>query len=406
MKDDFFWVLQLIDRFYQAATDDSHWPDLLKDVRQFLDGCGMTLYFADAQLKPTGDIFRDNVPSEAFSAYRAHFHNVDIRLHRSIPGSLNSIVTDLDLVDQATIERHEFYQDFLRPIGHRYVVSAVMDLEDGTYSFCSCHRGLEQEHADSDVLERAALLLPHVKRSLQLRRRLSNDHARGKAAFELLDDLGQAVFMLDGDGRIAWQNGYASRLLEQQDGLITSDGELRALSASAGAELQSLVKSALAASSRPGTRPGGMMTMPRPSLKRPYQILVTPLSRMPEATAATPEVRVGPCAAVFVMDLEQKSVPPAEVLSTLYGLTPAEARLATALSAGVSVKDYAERGDLSVNYVRWLLKQVEAKTDTRRLTELIQLLARQGDYFGAFVKNDKEKDKRTKRLLREIRKKK
>lgn len=393
MKNDFDRVLQLIDRFYQAAADDAHWPDLLKDVRQFLDGCSTTLFFANAQLEPIGDVFRDNVPLEAVGAYRSHFHNVDIRLHRSIPGSLNSIVTDLDLVDEATIERHEFYQDFLRPIGHRYVVSAVMDLDDGTFGFCSCHRGLEQEHADSDVLERAALILPHAKRSLQLRRRLSNDHARGKAAFELLDSLGQAVFLLDGEGRVVWQNDWASRILAQQDGLITSDGELRALSANAGAELQILIKSALMASRRPGTRPGGMMTVPRPSLKRPYQILVTPLSKEPEASLASPEMRVGPSAAIFIMDLEQKSVPPAEVLSTLYNLTPAEARLATALSAGVSVKDYAERGELSVNYVRWLLKQVEAKTDTRRLTELIQLLARQGDYFGAFVKNGKEKDK-------------
>ena len=83
------------------------------------------------------------------------------------------------------------------------------------------------------------------------------------------------------------------------------------------------------------------------------------------------------------MDLEQNSVPRTEVLRTIYNLTPSEARLATALGSGVSIKAYAEQTRLSIHYVRWLLKQVEAKTDTRRITDLIRLLARQTGFFGA-----------------------
>ena len=210
---------------------------------------------------------------------------------------------------------------------------------------------------------------------------------------EVLDSLGQAVFLIDAQGRIFWQNTWADHLLRQQDGLLSSENELRALSAPVSTELQGLVAAAIHASDEPRATPGGLMNVPRPSLKRPYQVLVTPLARMPELKLVSRRPNSTPSAAIFVMDLEQKSVPRPEVLRTLYNLTPAEARLATALGSGATAKDYAERARLSVHYVRWLLKQVEAKTDTRRITDLIRLLAKQTGFFTTMIENIKEKEK-------------
>lgn len=389
MKKDLAWISELIDRCYEAAADDLHWPKLLKEINQFLDGRGATLFFTDLQLKPIDQFFGDNVSPESISDYRAYFHEIDIRMHRAIPGALNSIVTDLDLVDGSTIQGHEFYQDFLRPIGHRYIVSAMMTLDDSSYAFLSSHRGLDQDHADGEIMEKAKLLLPHLRRSLQLRRRLLVANTRGEAALELLHGLGQALFLVSAEGRVIWQNSAADRLLNQRDGLITGEGELRTLSAAANTELQRLVKSAAAISSQPKLHPGGMMTVPRPSLKRSYHVLVTPLATR-EGNRMSQQLSVSPAVAIFVMDLEQNTVPPAEVLRTLYHLTPAEARLATALGSGESIRTYAERSELSVHYVRWLLKQVEAKTETRRLADLIRLLARQAGFFPSDSSNDKE----------------
>ena len=64
-----------------------------------------------------------------------------------------------------------------------------------------------------------------------------------------------------------------------------------------------------------------------------------------------------------------------ERLVSLFGLTPAEARLASALAAGTSVKDYAERAEISINTARWTLKCVQAKMDCRRQGEMIRILS-------------------------------
>ncbi len=390
MNKDLEWVFQLIDRCYGAATDDNEWPSLLKDINGFLDGHAATLFFTDAQLKPIDEFFGYNVSPESISDYQAYFHTIDIRMHRAVAGGLNRIVADLDLVDEEVIKTHEFYQDFLRPIGHRYVVLAVMDLGDGTRAFLSSHRGLNQDHADSDILDRARLLLPHVRRSLQLRRRLVRANTQGQGALELLQSLGQALFLINGEGRIIWQNASADRLLHQQDGIATNEGELRASNAAANKELQRLIKSGIAAFSQPRKRPGGMMTVPRPSMKRSYHVLVSPLSTSAEANLTSQPSRISPSAAVFIMDLERNLVPPAIVLRSLYNLTPAEGRLAMAIGSGISLKAYAEQNELSIHYVRWLLKQVEAKTETRRLADLIRLLASQANLFIPPSSNDKE----------------
>ena len=382
MKHDIGDILALIDLIYDAATDDRLWSEALGALQRYLDGCGTTLFFTDERLLPIDRFFGHDVTDEAISSYRSYYHTVDIRLHRAVPYHIGKVVTDRDLVDRSIVDRHEFYQDFLRPIGHRYIVSTVMDLGDGVFAFLSCHRGLEQEHAQQDILDRAGRLLPHIRRSLQLRRRFAEVETAGRAALDVLDRLGQAVLLIGRSGRIAWMNGSADRLIGQRDGLLVMDGELRAETPQNTAELQHLVRSASTIADQPLARAGGMMTIERPSLMRAYQVLVAPLSRRSALTIASPMLKNVPVAAVFIVDPEVSPVPRAQVLAKLYKLTPAEARLATALASGMSARQYAEQGKLSIHYVRWLLKQVEAKTDTRRIADLIRLLTSQTSLFG------------------------
>jgi DNA-binding CsgD family transcriptional regulator len=303
-------------------------------------------------------------------------------LHRAIPGGIGKIVTDADLVDEAIVSKHEFFQDFLRPLGLRYVVAAIMDLDDGTFGFASCHLGLQQEHPDRATVDQAALLMPHLRRGLQLRRRLTTVRATEHAALEVLDRLGHAVFLINEQGRVVWQNVTADQLLEQRDGLTTADGELRAAAARATKELAALIRTAIHAVDQPRATPGGLMTIARPSLRRAYQVLVTPLPKAPSLNRVAIGLDGTPAAAVFVTDPETSSAPRAQVLAKLYHLTPAEAKLATALASGLSTKAYADQEKRSIHYVRWLLKQVEAKTDTRRIADLIRLLTSQAGFPG------------------------
>lgn len=75
-------------------------------------------------------------------------------------------------------------------------------------------------------------------------------------------------------------------------------------------------------------------------------------------------------------DLAAQPAPPASLLTQVFGLTQAEARLAALIATGVSPEGAAERLGIAAETARNHLKAVFAKTDTHRQSELVALLSR------------------------------
>ena len=84
----------------------------------------------------------------------------------------------------------------------------------------------------------------------------------------------------------------------------------------------------------------------------------------------------GPHTVVILLDLETTPEPQSEALQKLFGLTPAEARLALGISRGRSPEQIAEEGGVAVSTIRKQLASVFTKTHTSRQSELAALLAR------------------------------
>ena len=77
---------------------------------------------------------------------------------------------------------------------------------------------------------------------------------------------------------------------------------------------------------------------------------------------------------VIATDPEHVARAPAAQLAALFGLTPAEARLAAALAARQSLEEYADAAQITIGTARWTLKRVLEKTGCRRQSELVHLL--------------------------------
>ena len=77
---------------------------------------------------------------------------------------------------------------------------------------------------------------------------------------------------------------------------------------------------------------------------------------------------------IIISDPENKAAIPAETLTVLFGLTPAEARLAIALANGNSLTEAADRHRVRHETARKQLKSIFIKTHTNRQGELLRLL--------------------------------
>jgi DNA-binding CsgD family transcriptional regulator len=67
--------------------------------------------------------------------------------------------------------------------------------------------------------------------------------------------------------------------------------------------------------------------------------------------------------------------PPEEVLRAAFGLTPAQARLASALLTGKTLTSYAESAGISINTAKTQMRQIFQKTGQSRQADLIRVIA-------------------------------
>lgn len=103
---------------------------------------------------------------------------------------------------------------------------------------------------------------------------------------------------------------------------------------------------------------------------------IDPLARdLPEGDGAEENDRDGdPAVALFLAEPEAALALDLEVLTDLFGLTPAEAALAAAIGAGATLTNHADARGITVGTARIQLKQVLAKTASGRQSELVRRL--------------------------------
>ncbi len=160
------------------------------------------------------------------------------------------------------------------------------------------------------------------------------------------------VIFAGAGGRVMAANRPAQQILSLKDGLEFSREFLR----TALPQETSALRNCIAAGRAPV-----FLSLSRPSGKRPLSVLIRSLSQDRDASSSE-----RPVAVVFVSDPDQRlHVDPAAV-KDLYGLTPAEAAVASLVGVGQPVLEAARRLGVQTNTVRVQLKQVYAKTGARR----------------------------------------
>jgi DNA-binding CsgD family transcriptional regulator len=182
-----------------------------------------------------------------------------------------------------------------------------------------------------------------------------------------LDALALGVILLSPRGRVVTMNRAAQRLLAEDDGLQAGPDGLLAERTSESTRLKQLVATATATSADAELGPTGVLTVSRRK-DSPLQLLVSPVRGF-DLDESHP-VR----AIVFAGDPAQGGSPTNDTLRILFGLTPAECRLAMLLADGHSPTAIAEMIGVTRNTLKSQLSSIYGKTGTSRQAQLVRLL--------------------------------
>lgn len=188
---------------------------------------------------------------------------------------------------------------------------------------------------------------------------------RGGAFLErVLDWLPHAVILVDVAAAVAGMNERAGAMVIRADGLLVRNDVLRCRDPEDTATLHRMIGEMGDTDAARGATRACAIRIRRSHGRRALTAMVTLAERDGDRALV----------AVIVNDPEVSPVLDQQMLRTWYRLTPAEARVAGLVAAGLDVETIVGRLGVGANTVRTQLKSIFAKTDTGRQGELISLL--------------------------------
>jgi DNA-binding CsgD family transcriptional regulator len=347
----------LLDRIYEAAAVPETWPEVFEQLAGMIYSRHMALMSLDVDRRIT------YVATEAYRPVAERYANGSNRYdnprpRRALATGHAGFLSDLDLQSRDELDSDPIYRELVYPAGLTQTAGTVIPVPTGDILVFDVAR-----NADHGVFSREEMGLldayrPHLARAALIAHRLGLRAARG--ATEALQVVGLPGAALTASGRLVVANPLFERLAPR----VSSGAFDRVQFASRSAN--EALKHALAATGLGGTR-----SIPIPAEDGEPALIahLVPIRRGARDIFAAADILLVLTAVVA------PNAPLTEMLHGLFDLTPAEAKVARGLAAGLSVEEISLRGAISRETVRTQLKGVMAKTATSRQADLVRLLA-------------------------------
>lgn len=363
----------LIRSVYDAALDASRWQEFLaRFAAEFSSQTTMIFGqdFSDGSVEVTGGMTSlaahhgvDEESMASFAAYycRTNVWTQDERMHHE-----GCIVNGSKFYPDKHLPRTEWHCDWLRPLDLFYTLAAVVEKRRHRSFNVTAVRSKRCGPYTADEELRLQSLVPHLQTAFALHRRLHRAEALAHASLSVMESLPMGVVLLGEGACLLHANGRAHSLA-QSSGLLRIH-ERDGLHATQHADDQRLQAAMRAVVSTPTGAPmhAGTGMRLRSLTGSELHVMVAPLPHWSEPFGAHA------CGAVFISNPASALQSLEGVLRSLYGLTPAEARLAQGLVNGLSLQEYSEQQSVSIHTVRSQFRTIATKAGVGRQTDFVR----------------------------------
>lgn len=360
-------VLETIELLYRAAVEPELWPDALHQLALAVGAMG-TVMIPITPGDPTGVVVSPDL-REAKEAYETGWWRYDTRVSRIHSRKLSGgVCSEQQLFTDSEIRRDVLRQEFCAPYGMGSFAAHLVSPVPGQVVSFSVARALGDGYFQKHELETLDVLGRHAARALIVSIKLHAAAGLERTLAEALERLDCGALVVDHGLAVLQANEAAAAILG--DGLALVQGVLQASSRQDQAQLDQLMRSALAVT--PEIANLSPVALRRPSGRRPLIVQAIPVARQtsggifPQAAAAL----------VIVIDTDRAHRNNLAEALRLLGLTPAQARLASLIGEGHSRADAAEALAVSQSTVNDTVKQIYSKLGISRQSELVRLVAR------------------------------
>ena len=361
---------QVIDRklalaLYENALEGGDWRPALDGLRTMLRSSEATLALLEQGRTPAVETTRNFLTVEACNDYIEHYWQIDPKNDYFSRAPAGFVFNDARHFDEGFVKRNPFYQEYSIPLGSRHTLDLLARTGTGRITFLAVMRSNRQGlyyEADENLLRGLSRSFLKV---LAVREKLSAAEDAARLATGVLEQLSMGVLVLDAGGRVVLANGAALEICGSGGGLRICRDRLVARSLAETAQIEAAVRQA------------GGIDDPVQAIRIGQcdgEALLAWIAPLPVSSPLNP--CSGRCVLVILANSRQQSAVLPEHLKRLYGLTQAEAELATLLAGGTTLADAARRRRIKLSTARTQLLAVLQKLGVHRQSDLARLVAR------------------------------
>lgn len=343
-----------------VVLDPSAWPAEMEKIAAAVAAEGAALLGLNQH--PV-DIPRTPSVDEAFRAYFEsgwHIKGLPQTRGMRLLAAGATTVIDQDVVSPEEVQKTAYY-DFLRRHGVGWF--GAVALWSGTEPWLlTIQRTSRQGPFEPDDKRVLAMLSPRLSEAATLSAAVGSIALA--SAGSALNAMRHAALALGRHAKVLDANSAAHAMFDRHIWVV--DGCLRIADPQARARLDQAVEAMNASTDAPFS--------PDPIVvKRGEEPPV--IARLLSIPPPARNPFLGARALLTLAPVEPRSGPSAVMLTRIFGLTPAEARLASMIAEGSTIETVAEELQISRETARTQLKAVFAKTSTHRQAELVALLS-------------------------------
>lgn len=354
----------LLTAIAESSLGQRNWTDTLDLVTAKLGVAGAGI----VPLKGSRTVAAGSTEfAEAINAYsRNGWDKQDVR-YRGVQAALRrgGVGTDWDFISEREMDRHPYYQDWLRPFGLKWFSGIFI-------------RGYAEEWVLS--LQKPLGSAAFTEMDMQNYRRLADELATTVSMCQFIDDLrnqsvlegfrasGKAAIVVNRHGKPIGMTAAAERMLSAGDVTITQ-AEIRCRDRSCNVQLTN----ALSAVRRGLLRSHVHIYVRRNDLP-PLIMTIIP------APPAIANLILACHAYILLSDPAAPRASPALHFASAFGLTGQEADVAALLAKGLGLREIGVETGISYETVRTYIRRLFAKTGVNSQKDLVSTLIRIGEY--------------------------
>lgn len=364
----------LVSNLYEAASGEESWDSVVDSLRKYIGADIMILGSGDPRTPSALEAWTSGWEYFGLDQYGYGIKDLwNPSINPSIPAALVMPTEKAEhhrrFVPDAVLASSEFQQR-VYDLGFSNHLIAVPTREKNQLSGMFAAK---LGHADFDAEEMARLnaIMPHVGRSMSIRNRLARHKSVEDGLARLLDQMGEAVFLVDRDRRLLFLNAQGENLAAGRSP-VTVRRQILSLGREGDGYLAQIFRQIDAFEACVDCPSSFVLNAGEQGQLTVRCSPAVGMSEVPGTNLVFAMIRVE-------MPERPSTVPGDTTLLALMsslGLTPAEAAVAQHVPSGETRRAIGEALGLSENTVKTHLSSIRAKTGARNQVDLAQLIQR------------------------------